>query len=97
VQKLKAPVRVPLRDGNYQPEVGFDQLLFGGFGFLLATLDDQQRPAELGRARAAIFLELLDSLAALGQLFLQVASAGGMPVRWFFELALNARDLAFQR
>ena len=88
IQELQSAVGVTLGDGDNQAQVGFDELLLGGLGFLFAAFDDLQRAAKLGGTCATFLLELLDALARLAQFLAQVAR--GMPAMCgLFELALN--------
>ncbi len=100
IQELQAAVGVALGDRNDQPQVGFDQLLLGDVGFLLAALDDLQRTAQLRRAGPALLLDLLDALIALPQLFAKIArEMAGAPVRRrrLLHLALDLGDLPLER
>src|SRR5690606_2376600 len=47
VQELQATVRVLLRDGNHEAQVGLDELGLGALGFSLATTDRVESPSDL--------------------------------------------------
>jgi hypothetical protein len=96
IEELQSSIGVALRYGNHQAQVGLDQLLFGGFRFQLAALDDLQRAAQLGGTSTAFFLQLLDALAALPQLLAEIARRMVVMDR-FFELALDLRDFPLER
>src|ERR1700730_8014271 len=46
VQELQAAIGIFFRDGNDQAQVGFDQFLFGLFGFGFAAMNDGERALE---------------------------------------------------
>ena len=72
-RNCKPAIGIALGDGDHQAQVGLDELLFGGFGFLLAALYDLQRTPQLSGTGAAFFFQLLDALAALPQFLAQIA------------------------
>ena len=98
IQELQAAVGISLGDRDHQPQIGLDQLLLGDLGFLLAALHDLQRAAQLGGAGAphsssSCWIRWLQWRNSLRRSRVARACA----VRRLFELALEARDFAFER
>src|SRR5215210_4485922 len=65
VEELQAAVRVLLRDGDHEPEVGYDQLLLGALADGLALADLVDRGRDLGVRDVVALLELAQRAAVL--------------------------------
>src|SRR5882724_7840286 len=87
VEELQTAIGIFLGDGNDQSQVGFDQFLFGLFGFRFATVDEGQRALQLGQPDFAGLLDVLQ-LGAAGAQFL--ARFGGDVALGYVGAALQA-------
>src|SRR5437867_3977687 len=87
---MQTPVDIFLGDGNNQAQVGFDQILLGPLGFLLAVPDNRKSMTKIVDGRSRGGFPLADFPAQLAQTSLRIGTAPSLDL---FHLPLEVIQL----